>query len=199
MANLGNITVNVSLNGPLDVEKLAEEFKASIRKEIERVGVKVEVAKPEYRKLTGRVPKSGDFLKFTDTTDGDITIGKYYEIIRFDNDGDPEFYDDIEDINVAISEHGEVYNIYEKVIEANEKLDVEAKRAKIGRRHNEFKKGDIVRGVRYDDSSIRFIGEAEDVSDKWDTIGVRSADGIYHAVYRTEAVLIAPVEIRVDC
>lgn len=107
----GKITVNLSLNGPLDVERLAEEFKASIRKEIERVGVKVELAS-EYRKVTDRKPKAGDFVKFTQEfadDDEDITGGNYYEITNIDSDGHIVFYDDVSDIRYKCGEDGEVY------------------------------------------------------------------------------------------
>lgn len=271
MAKLENITVNISLNGPLDVEKLAEEFKASIRKEIERVGVKVEPV--QYRKVTDRKPKAGDFVKFIETEDDDVTVGKYYEIIRFDFEGDPEFYDNDGDLDVAVSSEGDVYAIYEKVVakpiakEAPkpeplkvgdyvkitcdktvegeqrevtigeiriikeidndrfpyyaEKLDgsdygyfrtdalvratdeevaeakaklAEAKWTKIGRKPNEFKKGDIVRVDNPCGSPQKKGQLAEVIHDSVDVSSVIVNGG--WAVSVSE--LVAPVESRVD-
>jgi hypothetical protein len=68
---------------------------------------------------------------------------------------------------------------------------------KIGRKPNEFKEGDIVRGERYDDSTIKFIGEVED-EPSGEYIGVRGGDNHYHAVRIAEATLITPVEARFD-
>jgi hypothetical protein len=264
----------ITLENGMVIEGTIEEFKQmSVKFPIEEAEVN-----DEYRKVAGRTPKAGDFIKFTDTADGDITIGKYYEIIRFDNDGDPEFYDNIKDINVAVSEFGEVYDIYERVApcceptpesfkvgdyakvvahnntnyfggmmtpvgdivkivavndfgfrvqeidggnyrgnpnavkealvratdgeitEAKAKAaleNLEEKWAKIGRKHNEFRKGDIVRGERFDDITVKFIGEVED-EPIGEYIGVRGGDNRYHAVRIVEATLITPVEARVD-
>ena len=68
--------------------------------------------------------------------------------------------------------------------------------AKLGRKPGEFKKGDIVRGHRYDDEMCKFTGEVEDVADRM--IGVIDFDREYHAVNKGDFELVAPVESRVD-
>jgi hypothetical protein len=118
MANLGNITINVSLNGPLDVEKLAEEFKASIRKEVERVGVKFEVANPEYHKVTDRAPKFGDFVKYSYSPHGFIKVGKYYEIDEID---DGELFHIDEDGDAVPPDSDERFEVYERIAPCCEK------------------------------------------------------------------------------
>ncbi|SET42733.1 hypothetical protein SAMN05216389_11134 [Oceanobacillus limi] len=59
-----------------------------------------------------RKPKVGDYVKFTETDDDDITVGKYYEIIEIDSDGDPRFIADGGGENVAVSY--ETFEIYAK-------------------------------------------------------------------------------------
>ncbi|MEH7521723.1 hypothetical protein V7149_00350 [Bacillus sp. JJ1503] len=113
MANLNNITVNVSLNGPLDVDKIAEELKATIHAEMMRVGISVEVSK-QYRLVTDREPKVGDFVKFTKTDDDDLTIGKYYEVEDVDCDGDLVITGDNGDTSFAMYTEEE-FKVYEKV------------------------------------------------------------------------------------
>jgi hypothetical protein len=165
----------------------------------------------EYRKVIGRKPKVGDFVKFTESV-YDVTAGKYYEVKTVDGDGDGEIIDDVGDefnlygedfevyeiagkepaedpfkvgdyvrvvspgqyggINVGevgkivegFGEEGEhrVDSLFEKdhdyfysadivratdeeVAEAKRKFEEVKKWAKIGRKPNEFKKGDAVR------------------------------------------------------
>lgn len=69
---------------------------------------------------------------------------------------------------------------------------------KIGRKPNEFKQGDIVRGERYNNTSVKFFGEVENANndDNATVQGVRTYDGKYHAAKNVE--LITPVEHRFD-
>jgi transcription antitermination factor NusG len=191
MANLGNITVNVSLNGPLDVEKLAEEFKASIRKEIERVGVKLEVAKPAPLRV-------GDYAKVIQT--GHSNEGEIVEILSVDYSEHYPF-----DTKLINGKAGDCHRTEqlarandEEVAEAKEKLaqkEIEAKWAEIGRKPNEFKKGDIVKLL--DDTGANSIGEIVEVSKD----GARWYIDEYGDEYgcSPEGVeLISPVEARFD-
>jgi hypothetical protein len=107
-----NITVNISLNGEIDFDKIAE----ALRKEIDRVGVKVELVKStedKYRLVTGREPKAGDFVKFSKEfaeDDTDITAGKYYVLVDADS-GVIEFYDDVSDYRTKVPDDGEIYEL----------------------------------------------------------------------------------------
>jgi hypothetical protein len=85
-----------------------------------KMGVKfpakeAEEATPGFRKVSDREARVGDFVKFSETEDDDITVGKFYEIIAFDFDNDPEFIDDEGDENVA-DPGTEEFEIYEKIV-----------------------------------------------------------------------------------
>jgi hypothetical protein len=64
-----------------------------------------------FRKVEGREPRVGDYVKFFEDN-LDITAGKYYEIIDVDDDGNPEFIDDDGNVHVYI---GEKFELFEKV------------------------------------------------------------------------------------
>ena len=66
-----------------------------------------------YRKITGRKPMVGDFVRFNE--DGlDITARKYYEIVEVDEDGDCWFSDDNDD-HQCVSSGREDVEFFEKV------------------------------------------------------------------------------------
>jgi hypothetical protein len=232
-----------------------------------KMGVKFPVAEDTaespYRKVTGREPRVGDFVKFTEETGADcVREGEYYRITRFDDFDDPQITDEC---GLEYDMCGDEYEVFERETGAEEEQSLEvgdyakvvnndnaspklplgtivsitgkhphigaydyrtldgsytggayeyrfvkatdeevaeaqeaAKWAKIGRKPAEFKKGDIVRGERYDDKSVKFIGEIEDVNNGLDADvqGVRTYDGKYHAAVKVE--LITPVEQRFD-
>lgn len=77
-----------------------------------------------FRKVEGREPRVGDYVKFFEDNLG-ITAGKYYEIINFDDDGDPEFIDDGGDVNYEFLIYlGKRFELFEKV--GGEKPEVNA-------------------------------------------------------------------------
>lgn len=77
-----------------------------------------------FRKVKGREPRVGDYVKFFEDNLG-ITAGKYYEIINFDDDGDPEFIDDGGDVNYEFLIYlGKRFELFEKV--GGEKPEVNA-------------------------------------------------------------------------
>jgi hypothetical protein len=68
-----------------------------------------------FRKVEGREPRVGDYVKFFEDN-LDITAGKYYEIINFDDDGDPEFIDDGGDVRYEFLIYlGKRFELFEKV------------------------------------------------------------------------------------
>lgn len=88
-----------------------------------------------YRKISGREPKVGDFVKFSHDRI-DIVAGKYYKIIAIDDNGDFTFTDDVGDIR-TVSYGDEYVEFYEKVnADANEAITADAE--------PEFKVGDYV-------------------------------------------------------
>ncbi|MBX6362045.1 MAG: hypothetical protein IRZ03_18470 [Acidobacterium ailaaui] len=89
-----------------------------------------------YRKITGRKPRVGDFIKFIED-DVDITVGKYYKIVEIDDDGDYRFYDDVVEKN-WVSPGADNVEFYEKVnAAADEAVTADAE--------PEFKVGDYVK------------------------------------------------------
>jgi hypothetical protein len=230
-----------------------------------------------FRKVEGREPRVGDYVKFF-KDNLDITAGKYYEIISFDDDGDPEFIDDGGDVYYAFLDYlGEKFELFEKVggeetlkvgdyvvplesaddeygvtttemklgkvvegdvdccddirieviahekaIEVGESYSVNSKHfrkatdeevaqakaeqkwAKIGRKPGEFKKGDVVRVVNSNTSSlIGTLAEVDYVDVKLGMLCAKRRPSsllrlveYYHGFDDVE--LIAPVESRVD-
>lgn len=130
-----NITVNISLNDGFDFEKISE----TIRKEIERVGVKVEFL--TYCKVTDREPKVGDFVKFAeDNTYDDISADTYYRINGIDEDGDLEFVDE-GDETIAIYGYDE-FEVYELAQSNTDSLTHNG--AEYKRVHRKAQPGDVV-------------------------------------------------------
>jgi exosome complex RNA-binding protein Csl4 len=68
-----------------------------------------------YRKVEGRDPKDGDFVKFDDEFAAEksyFTVGKYYEITEIDEYGDPQIVDDDGD---EYDTGGDGFKVFEKV------------------------------------------------------------------------------------
>ncbi|QNH48708.1 MULTISPECIES: hypothetical protein [unclassified Bacillus (in: firmicutes)] len=76
--------------------------------------------------------------------------------------------------------------------EAEAKRSIEAKWAKIGRKVDEYMKGDV---VHFKDDYVA-IGVVEDVGA--DLLGVRMPDEAYQSPYKKNVTLIIPVEARFD-
>lgn len=49
---------------------------------------------PQYRKVTDRSPKVGDYVKYDEAPESYLTDGKYYEITDIDSCNDPQIIDD---------------------------------------------------------------------------------------------------------
>jgi hypothetical protein len=104
-----------------------------------------EVGDGEYRKVTGRRPRVGDFVKYnSDNDDDDITVGKFYEVVSVDYDGDPRFIDD-EGYRTYAADY-ENWDLYEKVGAEDESIALSVgDYAKITEDIYEYKVGDIVK------------------------------------------------------
>lgn len=191
MAKVGEITVNVKLNGTIDVDKIMEEVKESIRREIARVGVSVEGG-PSYRKVPDREPRVGDFVKFSKADYEDITVGKYYKVIRIDCEGDPEFYNDEGDIDVAVDD--EEFYVYEKVGgNPPETLKV-GDYAKVVRSVYEYSIGDIVRISDRETKSFSFAVDKINCAKSSRPIGFINASDIVKATDEDVAEAKAKLE-----
>lgn len=189
MAEVKNITVNIEIHGTLDADIVAEEVKYHLRREVERI-------KASESKL-----KVGDYAKVTQK--GHCNEGKIVEIL---SDDYAEYYP----FNTKLlnSEEGDCHRAEqliratdEEVTKAKLKLlenAVAEKWAKLGRKPNEFKEGDIVRGKRNLGDGEYIIGEIKSGHRDADgSMGVTSyADGEYRSIRCIE--LITPVESRFD-
>ncbi|MCY9008344.1 hypothetical protein MOE50_04920 [Bacillus inaquosorum] len=67
----------------------------------------------EYKRIGKSEAQAGDYVKFIETDDSSLTVGKMYVIKEIDYDGDPLITDDDDDENWAGT--GEEFEIYRKV------------------------------------------------------------------------------------
>jgi ribosomal protein L21E/mRNA-degrading endonuclease RelE of RelBE toxin-antitoxin system len=109
MAKLNDINVKLSFESGQDIEMLAKEIARQLSDKL---------TEPNYRKVTGREPEVGNYVKFTEIHSCyDITVGKYYFIEEIDCADDPQIYDDKgEDFDCE----GEEYEVYELISETTE-------------------------------------------------------------------------------
>jgi hypothetical protein len=188
------IKVSVTLNGDIDLEKIAK----AIRKEIECAIVKVEIAEPEPLRV-------GDYAKVVDTTTingeyrSNIEVGEIMRITEVDHTSAPYSAEKLDGSDYEWFREGTLVKATdEEVAKAKRKKaeNVEAKKwSKIGRKPNEFKEGDIVRVDLPCGSPLK----------QGDLVEVIHASSNKISVYVTEkdwAVsvtgLITPVEARFD-
>ncbi|MEI2356097.1 hypothetical protein [Mesobacillus zeae] len=113
MAKIQDLTVKVTLNGALNYDKIAEEVKAAVQREIERVGISANVGESKYRKVTDREARVGDYIKFVKDY-ADCVADNYYKIVRDCCDGHFYVIDDVDD---EYNTWGDDYELYEKVDE----------------------------------------------------------------------------------
>lgn len=67
-----------------------------------------------------RKGKAGDLIRFTKTNDCYLTIGKFYEVVRVDSDGDLDIIDDSGDDNGALYDYDdEEFEVFEKARTVN--------------------------------------------------------------------------------
>jgi hypothetical protein len=146
MAEIKDITVNITINGTLDADIIAEEVKHHLRREIERVGVKTEVAKPaplkvgDYAKVVAdesKVAENGDVFEITHTNYVGCGTVFPYNGKRVTDGKVEQFYD--REIIRATNEE------VSKAKRQGELKAVAEKWSNIGRKPNEFKVGDAVR------------------------------------------------------
>jgi transcription antitermination factor NusG len=140
--------------------------------ELAELAKKLDESNPEgFRKVEGREPRVGDYVKFF-KDNLDITAGKYYEIISFDDDGDPEFIDDGGDVYYAFLDYlGEKFELFEK-LGGEETLKVgdyvvplESADDEYGVTNTEMKLGKVVEGDVdcCDDIRIEVIAHEKDI------------------------------------
>jgi len=100
----------ITLADGMVIEGTIEEFKQmGVKFPIEETAEKGE---GEYRKVTDRKPKAGDFIKYDEAPYSYLTSGKYYEINRIDSYDDPRITDDDGD---DYGTSGDDFEVYEKV------------------------------------------------------------------------------------
>nr|WP_254106791.1 hypothetical protein [Bacillus glycinifermentans] len=85
---------------------------------------------PKYIRIDKSEAKAGDYVKFIETYDDDITTEKMYEIDQVDWLGDIYFTDDVGDENYASAD--ETYAVYRKVSAASAEAEPKPERLKVG-------------------------------------------------------------------
>ncbi|MEX5835843.1 hypothetical protein D070_13455 [Bacillus velezensis] len=87
-------------------------------------------SKTEYVRIDTSEARAGDYVKFIETADTDITTGKMYEIDKAGGGGPVHFTDDVGDENIAAS--FEIFEVYRKVSAANVESEPKPERLKVG-------------------------------------------------------------------
>ncbi|WP_440615047.1 hypothetical protein [Bacillus subtilis] len=109
-----------------------EERVAKAEGEIESLKSDVAALKgeAEYKRIGKSEAQAGDYVKFIETDDSSLTVGKMYVIKEIDYDGDPLITDDDDDENWAGT--GEEFEIYRKVNAASVEAEPKPERLKVG-------------------------------------------------------------------
>nr|WGD72249.1 hypothetical protein P5645_09250 [Bacillus subtilis]WGD74969.1 hypothetical protein P5631_13505 [Bacillus subtilis] len=109
-----------------------EDRVAKAEGEIESLKSDVGALKGEagYKRIAKSEARAGDYVKFIETDDEGITIGKMYEIEAIDCGGDPVFTDDIDQENYATSD--DTYEVYRKPDAASVEAEPKPERLKVG-------------------------------------------------------------------
>lgn len=179
-------------------------------------GTVIEGTIEELRQMGAKFPVEEETATDPKPELGELQVGEYAKVVN-NNGANPKF-----NIGTVLEIIGEFAGAYEyqtldrsykgfaypyrlikateeEVAEAKAQVELEAKWAKINRKPNEYKEGDIVRGVRMMGDGRIVEGVVEDL-DKEDEahlgiIPFNEVDG-YYAINATE--LITPVEARFD-
>ncbi|MED4579079.1 hypothetical protein P9480_09985 [Bacillus atrophaeus] len=98
-----------------------EDRVAKAEGEIEALKTDVAALKGEadYKRIGKGEARAGDYVKFIETDDSSLTVGKMYEIVNIDYEGYLDFIDDDGDKNCGVS--SEVFEVYRKVSAAEQK------------------------------------------------------------------------------
>ncbi|MCY8898073.1 hypothetical protein MOD92_13975 [Bacillus spizizenii] len=102
----------------------------------------------EYKRIGKSEARVGDYVKFIETNDSSITVGKMYEVVNIDYEGYLDFIDDDGDKNCGVS--SEVFEVYRKVSAAEPKPE-------------RLKVGDYAKVVDLGENRIRFGGSVGDI------------------------------------
>lgn len=195
MAKIQDLTVKVTLNGALDYDKIAEEVRAAVQREVERVGVSVNVGDKQAQR-----PTKDDYVKVLED-DGreDVTVGEIRKIVEDDNSDCPFYAKTLNDeYSNWFEEHDVILATDEEVAAAKaelERKELERKWASINRKPNEFKEGDIVRVINSPRAlPVGTIFEVKSVGD----CGIYDHEGFVYMIPEKQLELIKPVEARFD-
>ncbi|KUP31106.1 hypothetical protein AU387_15725 [Bacillus halotolerans] len=119
--------------------KIADATNPSVEERVAKAEGEIESLKSDVAALKGeaeytRIGKSearaGDYVKFIETNDSSITVGKMYEIVNIDYEGYLDFIDDDGDKNCGVSL--EVFEVYRKVNAASVEAEPKPYRLKVG-------------------------------------------------------------------
>lgn len=144
-----------------------------------------EVGDGEYRKVTGRRPRVGDFVKYDKNpyTFGELTVGEYYEIKEIDYYDDPQIVDDDGEL---YDTSGDEFEVYEKVGAEDESVALRVgDYAKITEDIYEYKVGDIVKIISEESAAFDFRVEFVNVTGECKYDG--QTDGYIDRSFATKA------------
>ncbi|MCY8570351.1 hypothetical protein [Bacillus haynesii] len=117
-------------------------------------------AKTEYVRINKSEAKAGDFVKFDEAPNRYLTAGKYYEICRVDDYGDPHIV--ANDGGRFDTYYAGVFEVYRKVSAAEpkpERLKVGDYAKVVNFSNSTSKRGDIVKIIDDDESAAPFRAE----------------------------------------
>ncbi|MCY9083668.1 hypothetical protein MOE57_14445 [Bacillus inaquosorum] len=145
-----------------------EERVAKAEGEIESLKSDVAALKGEagYKRIGKSEAQAGDYVKFIETNDSSITVGKMYEIVNIDYEGYLDFIDDDGDKNCGVS--SEVFEVYCKVSAASVEAEPKPERWKVGDYAKVVgqsiinEKGDIVKIIQDTGGNVPFKVESMD-------------------------------------
>ncbi|MED3649986.1 hypothetical protein [Heyndrickxia sporothermodurans] len=177
----------ITLADGMVIEGTIEEFKQmGVKFPIEETAEKGE---GEYRKVTDRKPKAGDFVKYDESPRSYLTSGKYYEINRIDSYGDPRITDDDGD---DYDTDGDDFEVYEKVSANHPTETITHNGATYTLVDRKAQPGDVVvftetKGIWFKNGTPYIV---------MDGVKVESYDGEIAEVYR-ESVNRTPANVKV--
>lgn len=166
-----------------------EERVAKAEGEIESLKSDVAALKgeAEYKRIGKSEAQVGDYVKFIETNDSSITVGKMYGIVNIDYEGYLDFIDDDGDKNCGVS--SEVFEVYRKVSAAIVEAEPKPERLKVGDYAKVVgqsiinEKGDIVKIIQDTGGNVPFK--------------VESVNGLYKE-WRSEESLVRATDEEVD-
>jgi hypothetical protein len=194
-----NITVNISLAGEIGMDKIRQEFDKAVRAEIDRVGVNVDF---DAKKKTLKV---GDYAKVINEDGHPFKTGELVEVTHVDINDTYMSYCVSNSVESSWMMNSQITRATdEEVAEAkreyaNQQAEKELadKWAKIGRKPNEFKEGDIIGFKFLHEPLLAYEAKRIDGKELW-YYDAEEKREMFLASDSDSVSLVTPVEHRFD-